>query len=220
MNTFKTYIMKIIFCLLALTASITSAFSTSITALITFENSTDKTSIAEVFYISETNQSIQINSLDSFTVELPMKGKYHFKFYSEDVDALMSHPVRITERKNTVIIRLENKTGAVVSNPSEKRFQMQDIPNFSTEQLEAGIALGTINFIVHGLVGINPDAINVFKKAYGVGFTIENCVVDPISFKRAMRTNKNIEAYLNSKFGKDWKNKLPATPFGLQLDRS
>lgn len=211
--------MKAIICLLVLTTSITSVFSRPITALITFENNTDNTSISGVFYITETNQSIQVNSLDSFTIQLPKYGKYHFRFYSEDVHAFTSYPVKITERKNVITIRLENKTKEVASAPTERRFPMQDISNISTEHLEEGIALGSINFIAHGLVAIDPEAAKIFKSAYGVGFISENCVVDPISFKTAMQTNKRIEAYLISKFGEDWKNKLPATPFGLQLDR-
>lgn len=66
-----------------------------------------------------------------------------------------------------------------------------------------------------GLVPVDPDAATVFKTNYGVGFINENCVIDPILFKIAINTNKKIELYLISKFGKDWKNQLPATPFGL-----
>ncbi|MGC1633275.1 MAG: hypothetical protein WA749_14295 [Gelidibacter sp.] len=211
--------MKLIIYLLALTTSFTSAFSSPITALITFENNTDNTSIKGVLYITETNQSLLVNALENFTVELPKSGKYQFRFYSEDVYAFTSYPLRITERKNVITIRLENKTEKVASAPTVRRFPRQDISSFSTEQLEEGLAWGTINFIVHGLVAIDSEAANIFKTAYGIGFTSENCVVDPISFKTAMQTNKKIETYLISKFGHDWKNKLPATPFGLQLDR-
>ena len=110
MSTFKTYFMKAFISILAFFASISSAYSDQITATIVFENSTEKTSISGVFYITETNQSFEVNSLENFTVELPKEGKYQFRFYSEDAHALTSYPVRITERKNTITIRLENKT--------------------------------------------------------------------------------------------------------------
>ena len=188
-------------------------------ATIVFENNTEKTSITGVFYITETNQSFEVNALDDFTVELPKKGKYHFNFYSEDVNAFTYYPVRITEQKNTITIRLETKTKAIVLYQSEKHYPLKDISNLTVDQLEESIALGTINFIVYGIIAPDPETVRAFKTEYSIGFTSENCVVDPISFKIAMRSNKKIEVYLTSKFGNDWKNKLPATPFGLQLGR-
>lgn len=217
MSTFKTYFMKLFISVLIAVASFFSAFSNQITATVVFDNFTQKNTISGVFYITETSQSFQVNSLDKFTVELPKKGKYHFRFYSEDVNALLYYPVRITEQKNTITIRLENKLEDAASNPSAKHFPLKDISNFTIEQLEEDIALGIINFIVHGLVPPEPEAVEIFKNEYGIGFTSENCVVDPMSFKIAMNNNKKIEAYLTSKYGKDWKNKIPATPFGLQL---
>lgn len=209
--------MKTFISILTILASISSAFSYQITATIVFDNTTKKTSVSGVFYITETNESFQVNSLDNFTVELPKKGKYHFRFHSEDVNAFTPYPVRITERKNTIKIKLENKTEAIASDPSVKHLPLTDISDFSLEQLEEGIALGSINFIVHGLVAPDPEAVNIFKMEYGVGFTSENCAVDPISFQIAMTTNKKIEEYLTITFGNDWKNNVPAQPFGLQL---
>src|SRR5690554_2157913 len=84
--------------------SISTAFSDPITATIIFENFTEKTTISGVFFIKETNQKLEINSLEKFTITLPRKGKYQFGFYSKDVNASTYYPVRITERKNTVTI--------------------------------------------------------------------------------------------------------------------
>lgn len=207
--------MKIFVSFLIVIFSFTSTFSDPITATVVFENFTQKTSISGVFYISETNQNLQINSLDQFTIILPKKGKYQFRFYSEDVNAITYYPVRITEHKNTVIIKLEDKTTASEVVTSPNRYSIKDISGFSVEQIEEGLINGTINFIAHGLVPVDPDAATVFKTNYGVGFINENCVIDPILFKIAINTNKKIELYLISKFGKDWKNQLPATPFGL-----
>ena len=205
--------MNLVISILFATFSMMPVFSDEITATVVFENLTDKTSISGMFYISETNQSFQINSLDSFSITLPKKGKYQFRFYSEDVKALTSYPVRITEQKNTVTIRLENKTSngeSIVRNAP-----IDDVSGYSNEQIEEGINQGTINFIMHGLLALSPESIKVFKDEFGVGIVSENCVVDPISFKTAMDTNKKIQEYLTVKFGEVWKSKLPAQPFGL-----
>lgn len=206
--------MNVFISILLTTFSFTSVFSDEITATVVFENLTDKTSISGVFYVAETNQNLQISSLDNFTITLPKKGKYQFKFYSEDVNAFTYYPIRITERKNTVTIRLENKTtNAVIIARSSS---IKDISSFSNEQIEEGVNNGTINFIVHGLIALSPEDIRPFKDVFGVGFISENCVIDPISFRTTMNTNKKIQDYLTLKFGEVWKEKLPAQPFGLQ----
>ncbi len=215
MRSLETYFMKPLLSVLIAIFSISTAFSDPITATIIFENFTEKTTISGVFFIKETNQRLEINSLEKFTITLPRKGKYQFGFYSKDVNASTYYPVRITERKNTVTIRLENNTADPEAVSINRSLSMKDISNFSIEQIEEGINNGTINFIVHGLLAINPEAIKIFKVDYGVGFISENCVVDPIAFKTATNTNKKIEAYLTLKFGEEWKNKLPALPFGL-----
>ena len=208
--------MKFYFSILIVFGSFFSDISNPITATIVFENNTEKTSISGVFYITETNQSFEVNSLDDFTIELPKKGKYHFGFYSEDVNAFTYYPVRITNKKNTITIKLKNKPDLALK-PSVKYFALKNISDFTTEQLEDGMAAGTINFIVHGLIAPEDDKVQLFKEKYGVGFISENCVVDPMSFKIAMKVNKKIEVYLTDKFGEDWRKGLPATPFGLQL---
>ena len=169
-----------------------------------------------MFYILETQQTIQINSLETFTIELPSKGKYQFEFYSDQVNALTYYPTKITTRKNTVTIRLRTKTKTIKAPTTGRSFPLIDISDFSEEQLEEGINNGSINFIFHGLITLSPEAIKPFKEAFGVGFISENCVVDPVSFRIAMSTNKKIENYLNLKFGEVWKEQLPAQPFGLQ----
>lgn len=207
--------MKLLIYILIATLPFSSAFSNPIKATIVFENLTEKTSISGMLYITETNQTFHINSLDKFVIELPKKGKYQFRFYSEDVKTFIYYPARITEIINTVTIRLENKTDDLALDTLPNPFPTKNISNFSMQEIEEAIATETINFIVHGLISPNPEAVKVFKSEYSVGFISENCVVDPISFKIAMDNNKKIDAYLTSKFGHDWKNKLPAQPFGL-----
>lgn len=207
--------MKLLLSLLISAFSSFYAFSDQISATVVFENQSEQTSISGVFYILETNQTFQIKSMEKFTIELPKKGKYHFEFFSEDVNAFTYYPVKITERKNTVTIKLENKaTGS--KDVAAANTLLIDISSYSEEQIEAGVNDGSINFIFHGLMSLSPEAVKTFKDEFGVGFRSENCVIDPISFKMAMNINKKLEMYLNSKFGESWKAKLPAQPFGLQ----
>lgn len=208
MNLFLSFLISVF--------SYASVMAHQITATVVFENFSEHTSISGVFYILQTNQTIPIHSIDSFTIELPKKGKYQFEFYSEDVDAVTYYPVRITDRKNTVTIRLKHKIISFEVENVSHTSPLKDISNFSNEQIEAGITDGSINFIFHGLTTLSPEAVNMFKEEFGVGFISQNCVVDPISFKIAMVTNKKIELFLNGKFGDRWKVKLPGQPFGLK----
>ena len=211
----NTYFMKHFIYIIIAILSCSSAYSYQITATIVFENLTEKTSISGMFIIPETNQKFEIKSLDKFTIELPKPAKYEFQFQTEEGNALICYPARITNLNNIITIRLENKAqdGYIGSNVNP--VTITEISEYNTQQMEDGVAYGTINFIVHGLLAPDPEKIKAFKKSYGVGYRSENCVVDPISFKVAMSNNKKIEAYLTSKFGDDWKIKLPAQPFGL-----
>ena len=211
----NTFFMKTFIYILIATLSFSSAYSYQITATIVFENLNEKTYISGVFLISETNEKFEINSLDKLSIELPKKGKYEFRFHTEEVNALTSYPARITNINNIITIRLENKTEDTFFGKPVNRFPITDISEYNAEQIEESIANGTINFIVHGLFAPDPEKVQAFKMSYGVGFISENCVVDPIAYKVAMNNNKKIDAYLTSKFGHDWKNKLPAQPFGL-----
>lgn len=195
--------------------TLTTALSKEIKVNVVFENLTEHSTISGVFYISETQERIPINSLEKFTITLPSKGKYQFKFYSEEVNAHTYYPVRMTHQKNTVTIRLKDKTTSQEHAISSINSPIKDISSFSMEQIEEEIQNESINFIVHSLITISPEQIEAFKKMFGLGFRIENCVVDPISFKTAMSTNKKLELYLNMKFGEVWKAHLPAQPFGL-----
>lgn len=208
--------MKTVINILIATISFSSALSAQVTATIVFQNLTEKTTVSGVFYINETHQSIPVNSLENLSVDLPKNGTYNFQFYSDNVRAFIHNPVRITNRKNTVIIRLEDKLKNDDLSNIPNPFLIKNISDFSIEQIEEAITLGTINFIVHSLVALHPESAKSFKNEFGVGFISQNCVIDPVSFKIAMANNKRIETYLNLKYGKGWKNKLPMLPFGMQ----
>ncbi|WP_027127504.1 hypothetical protein [Gelidibacter mesophilus] len=208
--------MKTVISILIVTISFSSTLSAQITATIVFENHSDKTTISGVFYSSATNQSVPIHSLENISIDLPENGSYNFQFYSEDVRAFIPNPVKITHRKSTVIIKLENKPERVDLSSIPNSFLIKNISDFSREQIEEAITQNTINFICHGLVSLNSESVQSFKNEFGVGFISQNCVIDPVSFKIAMANNKRIETYLNLKYGKGWKNKLPMLPFGMQ----
>jgi hypothetical protein len=209
--------MKLFLSILALLFSLNTFVSDPVTASVVFENLTEKTSVSGVFYITETNQQIEISTLDDFKIKLPKKGKYQFRFYSEDVNAVTYYPVRITDLKNTVTIRLENKSKPIIDNNFPAYFPTEDLAKFSKDQIKERIVNGTVNFIIHGLVEPNFEISQAFKDEYGIGIIIKNCVVDPISYKTAVNNNKIIAEYLTSIFGTEWQIKLPAKPFGLQL---
>ncbi|WP_299394738.1 hypothetical protein [uncultured Gelidibacter sp.] len=208
--------MKLFSTLLIALLSVYTSYATPITATVVFENLTEQTTVNGVFFITETNEKFEINTLSSFTVELPEKGKYEFRFHTEDATALTSYPVRITERNNTITIRLEKKAQLNKGTIAPITVTTKDISNLSTEDLKSEISKGTVNFIVHGLAAISPETFEAFKNEYGIGFISKNCIVDPITYKTSQDNNTKIAAYLTSLFGKDWEKKLPAQPFGLK----
>lgn len=74
---------------------------------------------------------------------------------------------------------------------------------------------GNLNFIIHGIDNKIPREYLNFKEKYGIGLIIENCAIDPFSFKRATKNNQMISEYLNKKYGKDWLDELPSKPYGI-----
>ena len=44
----------------------------------------------------------------------------------------------------------------------------------------------------------------------------ENCVIDPMSFKRTTENNVMIADYLDKKYGEIWRKELPTKPFGIK----
>ncbi|WP_016988525.1 hypothetical protein [Flavobacterium sp. ACAM 123] len=75
---------------------------------------------------------------------------------------------------------------------------------------------GNLNFIIYGINNRIPEEYMNFKEKYGIGLIIENCVIDPLSFKRATKNNQIISDYLDKKHGEGWLNELPTKPFGIK----
>jgi hypothetical protein len=201
--------------ILALTFTVSKATEKEIIAEVVFENLTGKELNSGEFFITETNERIEINDTKSFKITLPSKGKYQFGFATEDFTAYTYYPSRITNNKNTITIRLVEKTELTFNNGTFS-FPMNLDTNLTDEQIEKRISKGTLNFIIHGIDNSIPKEFVQFKEKYGIGLIRENCVIDPLSFKKATENNQMIFDYLNKKYGKDWLNELPTKPFGIK----
>ncbi|WP_247653626.1 hypothetical protein [Flavobacterium sp. CS20] len=88
--------------------------------------------------------------------------------------------------------------------------------DLTDEQIEQRIENGTLNFIMHGIDSSIPKEYVEFKEKYGIGLIKENCVIDPLSFKKATENNQMIFDFLNKKYGTDWLNELKTKPFGIK----
>jgi hypothetical protein len=201
--------------ILALTCTVAKATEKEIIAEVVFENLTGKELNSGEFFITETNERIEIKDAQSFKITLPSKGKYQFRFATEDFTAYTYYPSRITNNKNTITIRLIEKTELTLNNGTFS-FPMNLETNLTDEQIEKKISEGTLNFIMHGIDSSIPEEYVRFKEKYGIGLIKENCVVDPLSFKKARENNQMIFDYLNKKYGTDWLNELPTKPFGIK----
>ena len=200
--------------ILALTFSVSKASEKEIIAEVVFENLTNKEFTSGEFTIIDLNKKTEITKAESFKITLPEKGKYQFSFVSEDFTAYTFYPTRINKRKNTITIRLmekvEFKNVGVYSSPMNLETDLTD------EQIENRIASGTLNFIMNGIDSTIPEEYIKFKEKYGIGLIKENCVIDPISFKKTRENNEMIFDYLNKKYGTEWIKELKTKPFGIK----
>jgi hypothetical protein len=200
--------------ILALTFSVSKASEKEIIAEVVFENLTNKEFTSGEFTIIDLNKKTEINKAESFKITLPEKGKYQFSFVSDDFTAYTFYPTRINKRKNTITIRLmekvEFKNVGVYSSPMNLETDLTD------EQIENRIASGTLNFIMNGIDSTIPEEYIKFKEKYGIGLIKENCVIDPISFKKTRENNEMIFDYLNKKYGTEWIKELKTKPFGIK----
>ena len=197
---------------LALFTSI--AFATEIVATVVFENLTEKELKSGEFTIIDLNKKIEISKAENFKITLPEKGKYRFSFVSDNFTAYTFYPARINKRNNTITVRLmekkELKKGGIYSFPMNLETDLTD------EQIEQRIENGTLNFIVHGIDSSIPKEYFEFKEKYGIGLIKENCVIDPLSFKKATENNQMIFDFLNKKYGTEWQAELKTKPFGIK----
>ena len=197
---------------LALFTSIT--FANEIVATVVFENLTEKELKSGEFTIIDLNKKIEISKAENFKITLPEKGKYQFSFVSDNFTAYTFYPARINKRNNTITVRLmekkELKKGGIYS------FSMNLETDLTDEQIEQRIENGTLNFIMHGIDSSIPKEYVEFKENYGIGLIKENCVIDPLSFKKATENNQMIFDFLNKKYGTEWQAELKTKPFGIK----
>ena len=209
--------MKKVLVFLLFTAALTicKASEKEIIAGVVFENTTGKIFTTGSFYITETNKKLEITKLENFKITLPAKGKYIFSFSTPDFTAYTIYPAVINDRKNTITVRLVEKkelvsTTASFSKPFTTNTALTD------EQIEQQIAAGQVCFIMYGIANSIPDEYIAFQKKYGISLKKENCVLDPLSFKRTTENNRIIANYLNNKYGNGWMLDLTVKPFGLK----
>lgn len=204
--------MKKMILTLAISLSISMSFATEIVATIIFENLTNIEFTSGEFTIIDLNKKIKVADSESFKITLPKKGKYQFSFISEDFTAYILNPSRINKRKKIIRIRLlrknEIRNGGVY--PFLMNLELND------KQIEQGIAFGTLSFVIHGIDNSIPEEYVKFKEKYGVGLLKENCLMDPLSFKKATKNNQIIFNYLNIKYGPEWLTDLKTKPFGIR----
>ncbi|MDX6748164.1 hypothetical protein SHK09_15305 [Polaribacter sp. PL03] len=191
--------------ILTLNFAVSNATDKEIIAEVVFENLTTKESISGEFYINETNEKIEIANIENFKITLPKKGKYLFRFITEDFIAFISYPRRITNKKNVITIKLMSKY-----------YSANLETDVTNEEIENRISDENVNFIMHGIDNSIPIEYLEFKKKYGIGLIKENCVIDPISMKKARENNQRILKYLTDKYGENWLKELKSKPFGIK----
>lgn len=209
--------MKKLTLILIVIFNINSSIATEkkIVAKVIFENFTNEKFSSGEFKIFETGETFQINSEENFTIELPEKGKYQFSFYSNDYISYVYYPSKISEKKNIITIRLTKKKSSNLKNENLNLSEYVDLKMTDQVILEK-INTKKLNFIIHGINNNTTENYSEFMEKFGIGFKTENCVVDPISFKKATENNKRIIEYLNKTYGKDWIKELPTKPFGFK----
>ena len=183
-----------------------SSFQTTnkeINVVVILENFSKRETIQGEFYIEETNQKFGVNSLDEFKFILPKKGKYKFKFIATGLVVNITSPKKITEKNNTITIKLYD-------------LPAPELNILSNKEINEKVNQGRVNFIINGISSTIPSEYNIFKEKYGIGFVMENCVIDPLTYKKTREHNNIILDYLNSKYGQAWYKELPAKPFGIK----
>ncbi len=199
---------------LGIAASVSGEEGKELSVAVVFENGSGKAFKGGVFYIPETGEKFDVDKAEPFSIRLPEKGKYSFSFSAAGYIASMDYPSRITKKKNTVTIRLVEKN-AWIPVGSKYPYPLGQITDLTDEQIEQCITDGNLNFIIHGIDGSIPVGFEEFKEKYRIGLVKENCVIDPLSFKRATENNQMISAYLTRRYGDHWLDELPGKPLGL-----
>lgn len=146
---------------------------------------------------------------------MPAKGKYQFSFSTPDFTAYTVYPVVINETKNTITVKLVEKKDMLIATQRVSK-PLSPNSNLTVEQIEQQIIAGQVHFVMYGIDNSIPDEYIAFQKKYGIELVKENCVIDPLSFKKATENNQIIANYLYKKYGDDWLLDLGSKPFGIK----
>jgi hypothetical protein len=96
------------------------------------------------------------------------------------------------------------------------RTQNSSLYSIQKDTLKDSLIKRECKFIIHGIVQNQSKSIEGFQKKFGVGFRFKTCVIDPISYQKAITNNKNIAKDLTQKYGNSWVKELPLIPLGIK----
>ena len=150
--------------------------------------------------IPKLGKSFNINSFEDVKINLK-KGKYYIKFNN---DSILNSSVfaKISPKNNYINIQIREKID----------LNSADYHLASEENIENLVKNQNANFINFGL---GMQNFTDFKKKYGIGNKNQGCVISGSLSENATRNNEFIAAYLDKKYGLDWRKDLPFTPYGL-----
>ncbi len=150
--------------------------------------------------IPQLGKSFDVNSLEDLKINLK-KGKYYINFKK---DSILNSSVfaKISRKNNRVNIPIREK---IDLNSADYHFA-------SEKNIENLVKNQNANFINFGL---GMQNFTDFKKKYGIGNKNQGCVISGYLGENATRNNQFLAAYLDEKYGLDWRKDLPFTPYGL-----
>ena len=150
--------------------------------------------------IPKLGKSFEVNSLEDLKINLK-KGNYYINFKK---DNLLNSSVfaKISPKNNYINIQIREKID----------LNSADYHVASEENIENLLKNQNANFINFGL---GMQNFTDFKKKYGIGNKNQGCVISGSLSENATRNNEFIAAYLDKKYGLDWRKDLPFTPYGL-----
>ncbi len=150
--------------------------------------------------IPKLGKSLDVNNLEDLKINLK-KGKYYINF---NKDSILNSSViaKISPKNNYINIQIREK---IDLNSADYHFA-------SEKNIENLVKNQNANFINFGL---GMQNFTDFKKKYGIGNKNQGCVISGYLGENATRNNQFLAAYLDEKYGLDWRKDLPFTPYGL-----
>ena len=150
--------------------------------------------------IPKLGKSLDVNNLEDLKINLK-KGKYYINF---NKDSILNSSViaKISPKNNYINIQIREKID----------LNSADYHVASEENIENLVKNQNANFINFGL---GMQNFTDLKKKYGIGNKNQGCVISGALGENATKNNQFLAAYLDKKYGLDWRKDLPFTPYGL-----